>query len=68
VAVLLGPARGIPGYPPTHHCGMNIMADEMVRRAQEMVNRLYGNMEGMPQLDEDGETGWVVPCPAPASL
>ncbi|MFC7261231.1 glycoside hydrolase domain-containing protein [Streptomyces lutosisoli] len=34
------------------------MADEMVRRAQQFVNRTYPNMLGIPALDENGQTGW----------
>ncbi|WP_369246955.1 glycoside hydrolase domain-containing protein [Streptomyces sp. R41] len=35
------------------------MADEMVRRAQQFVNRTYPNMLGIPALDENGQTGWT---------
>ncbi|WP_019853354.1 glycoside hydrolase domain-containing protein [Actinopolyspora mortivallis] len=34
------------------------MADEMVRRAQRFVNRTYGGVSGVPNLTEDGITGW----------
>ncbi|GGN53166.1 hypothetical protein GCM10011579_011020 [Streptomyces albiflavescens] len=35
------------------------MADEMVRRAQQFINRTYPNMLGIPALDENGQTGWT---------
>ncbi|MEU2238288.1 glycoside hydrolase domain-containing protein [Streptomyces sp. NPDC018338] len=38
------------------------MADEMVLRAQRFINTTYGNGAtlGIPKLEENGRTGWVV--------
>lgn len=38
------------------------MADEMVLRAQRFINLTYqdGALLGIPKLEEDGRTGWVV--------
>lgn len=35
------------------------MADEMVRRAQRFINLTYSHLDGIPQLEEDGVTGWT---------
>lgn len=38
------------------------MADEMVKRAQQFINKTYGNGAalGISKLEENGQTGWTV--------
>jgi peptidoglycan hydrolase-like protein with peptidoglycan-binding domain len=35
------------------------MADDMVLMAQRFVNSYYGSIEGIPVVEEDGQTGWA---------
>lgn len=35
------------------------MADEMVRLAQRFINVTYGQVDGVPHVEEDGVTGWA---------